>query len=360
MRIALHLWSLGGGGAERVALYLTQDFLSSGIAVDIVLWKEQGAFLKDIPSGARLINLGDGGYVKRLLVFSKWLFKEKPDALLCCQSLSNITGIVANLLSSRKTRIVLREPNTLERFRLEELWLLRHFPMLARPLYYFSNHIIAVSDSVAEDLRNILHIPANKITVIYNPIPTQKIKTLANKLPEHEWFKDDVPIILGAGRLVPQKDFATLLRAYAEIRKNKFVRLVIFGVGAQKQLLLDLAAELEISDDVDFPGFTDNIYSYLATASVFVLSSIYEGCPNILLEALVCGCPVVATDCRSGPREILAGKHGLLVEVGAVNEMAQAINQQLEARMVLFPKDFNASDYDVKTVADTYLSRLSG
>jgi glycosyltransferase involved in cell wall biosynthesis len=359
MRIAIHLWSLDGGGAERVALYLTRSFLSSGVEVDMVLWNTRGSFLKNIPSGARLINLGDGGYALRLLAFIKWLVKNKPDALLCCQSLSNITGITANLLSGKKSRIILREPNTLERFRTETSWVLKRFPVIARLLYYFSNHIIAVSDSIAEDLRNILHIPANKITVIYNPIPTQKIKTLASIKPEHEWFKEDVPIIVGAGRLVPNKDFSTLLRAYAEIRKDKFVRLVIFGEGEQKQLLLDLAAELEIADDVDFPGFTENVFSYLAAASVFVLPSIFEGCPNILLEALACGCPVVATDCRSGPREILAGKHGLLVGVGAINEMARAISLQLEADTVLLPTNFNADDYDVQTVAGTYLSLLS-
>ncbi|MEE9423522.1 MAG: glycosyltransferase [Methylococcales bacterium] len=358
MRIAIHLWSLRGGGAERVALYLTQSFLASGISVDIILWKVQGAFLKDIPSEARLIDLGDGGSISRLLTFSKWLSKEKPDAILCCQSLANITGISANLLSGRKTRIVLREPNTLERFGLMRSRVLKLFPVIARLFYYFSDHIIAVSDSIAEDLRKTLWIPSNKITVLYNPLPTQKIKTLATKKPQHRWFNNDVPIILGAGRLVPQKDFTTLLRAFAEIRQDMVVRLVIFGEGEQKQLLQDLAAELGVSDDVDFPGFTDNIFSYLAAASVFVLPSKFEGCPNILLEALACGCAVVATDCRSGPKEILAGKHGLLVKVGAVDDMAKAINKQLDVNTVLLPKNFNAGDYDVKKVADQYLSIL--
>ena len=358
MHIAIHLWSLRGGGAERVALYIAQSFLASGIAVDIILWKVQGSFLKDIPSGARLIDLGSGGQVKRLLTFSKWLSSEKPDAILCCQSLANITGIFANLLSGRKARIVLREPNILERFGLMRSRVLRLFPVIARLFYYFSDHIIAVSESIAEELQNILRVPSNKITVIYNPLPIHKIQLLATKEPKHGWFKDDVPIILGAGRLVAQKDFATLLRAFAQVRKDKLVRLVIFGEGEQKQSLQDLAAELKISDDVAFPGFTDNIFSYLAMASVFVLPSKLEGCPNILLEALACGCPVVATDCRSGPREILAGQHGLLVEVGAVNEMARAILKQLNANTVLLPKSFNASDYDVKKVADQYLSLL--
>ena len=358
MHIAIHLWSLNGGGAERVALYLAQSFLEADMKVDIVLWKVQGTFLKDIPSGANIVKLGDKGAVNKLLTFSKWLSREKPNAMLCCQSLANITGITANLLGGKKIRIVIREPNTLERFSLMRSWSFKFFPVIARLFYYFSDHIVAVSDSIAEDLQKILLSRDHKITVIYNPLPTQKIKTLAKIKPQHRWFREDVPIILGAGRFVAQKDFSTLLRAFAQVRKDKIARLVIFGEGEQKRMLMDLAAELNILDDVDFPGFTDNIFSYLASASVFVLPSKFEGCPNILLEALACGCPVVATDCRSGPKEILAGKHGLLVEVGAVNDMASAILRQLDNNTAILPTSFNSTDYDVKEVADRYLGIL--
>jgi glycosyltransferase involved in cell wall biosynthesis len=205
------------------------------------------------------------------------------------------------------------------------MWLLRRtFPHAAS--------IVAVSEGVAEDILQTLRVPSEKVVTIYNPVVTPEIRELAGEPPDHPWFGDEkVPVVLGAGSLSEQKDFGTLIRSFAVVRSRIAAKLVILGEGSARFQLERLVAELGLQDDVLLPGFVRNPFGYMAQASAFVLSSRYEGLPGVLIQAMACGCPVVSTDCPSGPAEILeGGRLGPLVPMGDVGAMAHAILDMLD------------------------------
>jgi glycosyltransferase involved in cell wall biosynthesis len=167
-------------------------------------------------------------------------------------------------------------------------------------------------------------------------------------------------VILGVGKLERQKDFPTLLRAFARLRVEGPFRLAILGEGPQRDQLERLARDLAISGDVLLPGFQMNPFAWLARAAVFVLSSAWEGASNALMEALACGCPSVSTDCFSGPSETLdAGRYGPLVPVGDDRALAEAI-----AHVMRSPQDrarlmARAEVFSVDRAATAYLDVLS-
>ena len=199
-------------------------------------------------------------------------------------------------------------------------------------LYPRADEIVAVSAGVADDLARVARIPRSRITVIHNPIVTDELLADARAPVDHPWFADGgPPVVLAAGRLTEQKDYPTLLRAFRHARRARELRLVILGEGEERPRLEALARELDVSGDVDFAGFVANPYAFMARASLFVLSSAWEGFGNVVVEAMACGTPVVSTDCPSGPGEILeGGRYGRLVAVGDDEELAAAMLATLE------------------------------
>jgi glycosyltransferase involved in cell wall biosynthesis len=228
----------------------------------------------------------------------------------------------------------------------------RYYPKLHR--------LIAVSQGVADDVIAITDMPDRQVTVVRNPTVTPAMLSAAALPVEHPWFaKDAPPVVLGVGRLTEQKDFPTLLRAFAEVVKQRDARLVILGEGQLRETLLEQALQLGIADKVAFPGFTDNPWAWMHHAAVFVLSSRWEGSPNTLTEALALGTPVVSTDCPSGPRELLKGGNiAPLVPMGDIAALSEAILSTLsnppEAAMLV-----NAvKDYHQDVSARRYLHAL--
>lgn len=205
-------------------------------------------------------------------------------------------------------------------------------PWLMRWVYPWADSVVAVSQGVADDLVRTLGIDATRVKVIYNPVVDETLFDKAKQPLEHPWFKQgEPPVVLAVGRLTEQKDFETLIRAFAVVRAKRVVRLLILGEGELRFQLETLVNQLGLKDDVALPGFVANPFGYMARASVFVLSSRWEGLPTVLLEAMACGAQVVSTDCPSGPREILEdGKWGLLVPVENVSTLAQAITLKLD------------------------------
>jgi glycosyltransferase involved in cell wall biosynthesis len=177
-------------------------------------------------------------------------------------------------------------------------------------------------------------VDRSRISIVPNPVDLERIQSLALDSRELLPLPPHIPMILAVGRLSPQKDFATLLRAFSEVRRMRDAVLVILGEGDERHALSKLASDLKVSDSVMMPGFVANPFVYMKRAAVFVLSSRYEGLPNVLLHAVALGTPAVSTDCPSGPREILDdGRWGRLVPVGKPNEMARAIIEGLDGRL---------------------------
>jgi glycosyltransferase involved in cell wall biosynthesis len=233
-------------------------------------------------------------------------------------------------------------------------------PYLVRWFYPWADAIVAISQGVAEDLSSLTGLPLERIQVIYNPVVTPKLLEKATEKIAHPWFAPgEPPIILGVGRLTKQKDFPTLIRAFALVRQRYPARLMILGKGEERLSLETLVQRLGLEEEVFFCGFVQNPYSYMAQASVFVLSSAWEGFGNVLVEAMAVGTPVVSTDCKSGPAEILAkGKYGELVAVGDEKGLARAIARTLKQPQNSERLKARSSKFSVEAIADQYLQVL--
>ncbi len=330
--VAIFLRGLYGGGAEKVLLTLAQGFVDRGLKVDLVLARAEGPYLEQVHPKVRIVDLQVQWMPSSLPKLVSYLRRVQPLNLLAALHYPCEIALWARQLAGGSTRIIVSEHNTLslEAARIPQISV-QLTPLAARLFYPWADEIVAVSQGVATDLSQIARLPADRIQVIYNPVITPELFSLAQAPVEHPWFKQGAPpVILGVGRLHPQKDFATLIRAFDRVRRVRPARLIILGDGPERSRLTALIAELGLNNDVILPGFVQNPYAYMSKASVLVLSSLYEGLGNVLIEALAVGTPVVSTNCESGPAEILAqGKYGHLTPVGDSEAIAAAISSVL-------------------------------
>lgn len=355
-RVAVFVPTLAFGGVERVMLNLAQGFCERGFDVDVVIPQLEGEFQAYVPREARVVNLRAGRVLASLPKLVRYLRSDRPAAVLTAMEHSSVVAIWARAIARVSTRIVATEHTNLsEVVKHASSPKVRLVPFACRCFLHRADAIVAVSHGVADDL--VEHAPKcrDRIQVIHNPIITADILSQAKQPLEHAWFRPGgAPVILGAGRLVQQKDFATLIRAFALVRQQRPARLLILGEGDERQRLEGLATDLGIGQDVSLPGYEQNPYRYMARAALFVLSSAWEGFGNVLVEALAAGAPVVATDCKSGPREILeAVRRGRLVQVGDVEvlarEMLASLDEKAEpasaAALRIFTMDYVVDEY---------------
>jgi glycosyltransferase involved in cell wall biosynthesis len=357
--IALFVPLLLGGGAERVMVDLAGGFAERGLKVDLVLGKAEGVYLPSVSRGVNIVDLSSSRTLTALPRLARYLRRTRPKALMATLEHANVVALIAGLVTGHQTRLVIREANTPSASAKKAQGLpAQSVSRLMRWLYPKADGIVAVSEGVAADLSTSLAIPQEKVSVILNPVLTKRVFELAQAPNPHPWFDDDVPVILSVGRLTTQKDFPTLIRAFAKVRSQRQARLIILGEGKDQTDLETLAQSLGVAKDVHFAGFADNPFAYMARASVYVLSSIYEGLPNALIQAMALGTPAVATDCPSGPKEVLeGGRYGALVPMGNCSEMAAAILKTLESGCKAVD-DAWCHRYDVDTVIDQYLDLL--
>lgn len=358
--VAIFLPGLDGGGAERVMLNLARGFVEQGIKVDLVLVRAEGPYLSQVPSQVRVISLGKRRLLLSIPVLVRYLQREQPVAMLCGQEDVNIVALWARRLTGASTRIGVIVHNNLSRDAHNATALKRRLtPYLVRWFYRWADAIVTVSKGVAEDLARI-GLPLDCIQVIYNPVVTPDLFKKAQEPVEHPWFApSQPPVILGVGRLEKQKDFATLIRAFAQVRQQRPVRLIILGEGPERSYLETLGKEMGLMADVAFPGFVANPYAYMAQSAVCVLSSAWEGFGNVLVEAMATGTPVVSTDCESGPAEILAqGQYGRLVAVGDIKGMAEAIVGTLKQPPDSVALQQRAMDFSQERALTQYLKVL--
>jgi len=411
--IAVFIHRMGGGGAERAAVNLLKGFVKRNFRVDlVVLWKE-GVFLNHIPSQVRVINLDAPTNLypyrwHRLLKFlcrrhlsfldldcllkvnvistkiafyfrgmsamypawintmalrlANYLRENRPYALLAILPDPNIIALKARQFANIPFFLAVRESTT-PSIALQFSPRKQFMEQCIRTLYPKADVIVAVSQGIAEDLMQNYGVPEEKVKVIFNPVVTEELFDMALEDVSHPWFEQEhSPVILAVGRLTMAKDYPTLFRAFSLVRQVRPAKLLILGEGEERANLERLAVELGIQKDVSMPGFVDNPFAFMAKASVFVLSSAWEGFPNVLVEALACGCPVVATDCRSGPREILDnGRYGRLVPVGDYEALAKAILETLDNPDFPATKEERiqrALEFSLDAVVEKYLQVL--
>jgi glycosyltransferase involved in cell wall biosynthesis len=356
----------GQGGVERMLVHLLQGFCEQGYAVDLLLVRADSDHLKDLPPAVRCIPLGPGHSLPAAFALARWLRRERPEVLLAVKDRAGRAAVLARMLARTKTRLVLRLGTNLSAALRDasppRRWL-RLLPI--RLLYRGIDQIVAVSDGVAEDTAFLARVSSERIQVIRNPVITPRLAALAGEPCPHPWLarRQGFSVIIGAGRLQRQKDFPSLVRAFAGLRRERDCRLLILGEGRMRAELLALARSLDLEvgpeGDIDLPGFQSNLYAWFARADLFVLSSAWEGSPNVLTEALALGIPSVATDCPSGPREVLAdGRYGPLVPVGDSAALADAMRQTLDAPLPADELKQAVSAYTQAASATAYLEAM--
>lgn len=395
--LAIYIPTLAGGGAERSMLRLAADWVSRGYKVDLVLNRIKGEYESHLPAGVRVIELKRGKkWWARLAVMraypkdffkvvmpvllarkpimtlryltglADYLKEHEPRALLSALFYANLLAIWAKELSGVQTRICISQHTTLSK-QIErgistpgEQWRWQFLPNLVKSCYVRAAAIITVSSGAAEDLAKIIGATGKPICTIYNPVVTSQLNDLSMEEVDHPWFQDNqVPVILGAGRLEAVKDFSTLIRAFKRVREQRMARLVIIGDGSLKIELKKQICSLGVENDVQLLGWVDNPYAYMSRASVFVLSSIWEGLGNVLIEAMACGCPVASTDCPNGPREILeGGRYGPLTPVGDDEALSNVVMELLESSIDLRGLKERAYSFSVDVAAKRYLETL--
>ena len=354
--------SMRGGGAERVVMILATAFAERGLDVDLVLVKAEGEYLDMVPDSVRVIDLDSRRMLTAIPRFLHYVHRERPPFLFSTLVTTALTALIAKLVNGRGMRVLVGQASTFSIAYEQGTSRERLYMKLMRLLLPLADGVVAVSDGVADDLRDQAPRAAGKIVTIYDPIVSPALVEQAEAPVEHPWFaNDDPPVILSVGRLVQLKEHSTLLRAFAEVVRSRPARLVILGQGVERESLLELAERLGVSNRLDLPGFDVNPFRYMSRASVFVLSSRYEGFGNVLAQAMACGAPVVSTDCRSGPSEILeGGRWGRLVPVGDWRAMARAIEETLDDPMPAEALKARASVYSVEASVDRYLELLTG
>ncbi len=360
-RIAVFVSFSGDGGVERVVTHLCHGFVSGGYEVDLLVVKDRGRFLGEVPPEVRIRKLGPDHTFLCLIPLVRYLRAERPAALLATKKRGALVGILARLLSRAPTRIAIRISTNLSGFLAGSSALRRWgfiWPM--RLLYPRADQVIAISRGVADDVRALARLPEDKVCVIHNPVRIETIRRLAREEAPHPWFSDGgPPIILGTGRLTRQKDFETLIHAVAMVRKTRPCRLVILGEGPLRSALENLVGRLNLTEHVSLPGFVENPFAYMARARLFVLSSVWEGFGNVLVEAMAAGTPVVATDCPSGPREILEdGAYGPLVPPGDPEALGSAVEACLSGRHPAPDLDGACRRFSVERITDLYLAAM--
>jgi glycosyltransferase involved in cell wall biosynthesis len=357
MKIAFLLNSLAGGGAERVSVTVANEMAMTGHEVSLILNHKKGPYLQLVDPLVRVVSLEKRMIWALPLLLSR-LRRERLDTIFTVLDQPSVGALLLKpfLGTTRVVVVECNNPNA-DPTRGRLLW--RAVRALRRRLYPMANGLVAKSEAIKAALIADYGCSSDKVFVIPNPVDTSHIAQLAAENVQHPWLKigQRTPVIVAAGRLEVQKDYPTLIRAFSELRRTRDAKLLILGRGSLEAELRQLVIELELSAHVDFVGFESNPYAYFSAADVFAISSKWEGWPNALAEALACGTSVVATDCVSGPREILAdGEFGLLVPVGDVRALAIALDAAIKKPWPPQTLKARAAEFSVSAATVSYLA----
>ena len=369
-RIACLFSTSGHSGVDRAAKHLIPALARRGYRVDLLKVRRHGPRLDpdlgETPPGVRIVDLGSRYTYACLPALVRYLRRERPAVMLSDKDRVNRTALLARTLARIgarvPTRLVLSSGTTISidlatRSALER-WIQRS--SMGR-LYPLADGVIVTSAGVADDMAAYTGLPRGLIRVVPSPVVPNSLFDADLPRPDHPWFSDTGrPLILSAGELCGRKGFDTLLRAFALVRAQRPCRLLILGRGGARQTLLALAAELGVADDFALPGFVPQPYAWMAHADLFAFTSRWEGLGFVLIEALAVGTPVVATDCPSGPSEILdKGRFGPLVPVDDHQAMARAIAATLDAPLPPQTLRQAARPYEIEASTDAYLDAFA-
>jgi len=364
MPISLCIPSLRGGGAEGTMVRLANELASRGYQVDLVVVQAEGPWSDKVSDKVRVVDLDRPRVLAALIPLRKYL-RGRSGVFVSNMTHLNIISTVSLMMLKNRPRLFVVEHNDLQirMNRMSKFVRILAARLLGR-IYRLADQVLAVSRDLAEDISSILGFNKEAIGVLPNGLDLEAIESLADEPAAFSVQKAaSRPVLVAIGRLVPQKGFAVLLDAMAKVIRRREAQLVVLGEGVLRKSLEKKAQELGISEYVLFPGFISNPYPVLKHADIFVLSSFYEGFGIVLLEAMACGTPVIATNCHWGPAELLKdGEAGMLVPPGDPELLADAVLKMLEdpekAREYADKASMAIQDYDIKNVADIFIEMV--
>ncbi len=376
-------------GPPSSAVILANGLAKQGYRVDLLLHRKQGLLINSVASGVEIIVLGGGPSLRNILTISSlgsllyfaqsrswwkpsgWLFWSVPSLLTYLRNRKPDITCAFGTKANMALGLANRDPATQHTLKINVIsitisnWL-RQRNRSKHKLFSLACHadrFIACSKGVARDLEQTFPLLKNRIHTVYEPVLDDSFVERFAQPAQHRWLREASsnasdsdrearpPVLVNAARLVPMKDQATLIKAFARLRKRRRARLIIFGEGRLRGELEQLIAELGLERDIDLPGFYANVFPEISAASLFVLSSQFEGLSKALIEALACGTPAVSTDCPSGPAEVLDnGRYGRLVPVGDVSALASAMEDALDTEVDRDELRRRAWDFSAKSV----------
>lgn len=357
-RICFIMHRFAGGGAEKVTILLANQLVKLGYDITFFVKSNDGELKKELSADINVIELSQNKFEFFRNLYRKLKIMSFDTVFGVSMGMSTY-GIIINKILGNKLNLFPIIHCAMSKTR-------EPFIKIKCLLFYilksYFNKAIIISEAAREDFLKITNLPNSKVVTIYNPVVSDEIRKKSLEINDHEWIiKHDIPIIVTAGRLTLQKNHKLLLDCIAEIIKEQSVRCIILGQGELEKELKEYAIQLNIDKYVDFYGFTSNPYSFFENADCFVLSSSWEGLPTVLIEALACGCPVVSTDCVSGPKEILdSGKYGKLVPeddaIALSDAIKQTLNESIDENILIERSSF----FSVERAVQNYIDVIEG
>ncbi len=353
------------GGVERTNIRVSRYLIKKGYDVEFLSLSFEGKIMEEAQqAGITLVALETERTISaigKIRAYMTDLKKTYKVSIISCQNYANIVMWIALIGKRAGLKLIFAErnsPASLSEYGASKkdkllLWLMKR-------IYRYADAITANSQESADDLSELVGAP---VTCIYNPTISENYEAKATEKVADEWFLDTIPIILAVGRLDRQKDFPTLIKAFSKVKQEQECRLVIVGEGKDREELTRLVKDLDLEESVKMLGFDSNPYKYMKRATIFASSSIYEGLCNTLIEATALQIPCVATNCKSGTKEILLyGEGGYLADVGDVDGLAGglvwALKNPEEAKQKM-QKAYMALDrFTEETVGKKYLNLL--
>lgn len=340
---------------------LIGEFARRGLSVDLLRIRNHGPYFDPDGDSVGVVSLGVSHINSSLVPLVRYLRSSRPRALLCDKDRVNRIALWARRIARVPTRVVARIGTTVSvQLATRSPWVRWWQLFSMRRFYPWADAVIFPSQAAASDFAVLTGLPQARLHVIPNAVVDSELHRLSQEVPEHPWLtREESPLILGVGELCARKDFATLIRAFARVQARRPSCLMILGEGRERRRLEGLAQTLGVAEHVALPGFVSNPYAYMARARLFVLSSLWEGSPTVVVEAMAVGTPVVCADCPSGPREILkGGRYGPLVPVGDDEALSRAIEETLDHPPDPAVLQEAAARYTVVTSASRYLEVL--
>ncbi|MEC8557547.1 MAG: glycosyltransferase [Planctomycetota bacterium] len=320
--------TLGQGGADRVTLQLLKHIDRDAYQPELALLHTSGVFLDEVPEDVPVHSLGARNLWFTTRPLAKLIKKGEYDVIYSTSTGTNIPACLVRWLYRLPGTFVISERNTVNRGDGIKQRLLAK---LKKTLYRKADWVTAVSEAIRKQILDQFSVAPNKAVVVHNPLIDDALHTAKQQSVEHPHFESHIPVILAAGRMVDAKNFTMLMESFKLVLDNQDARLCILGDGPKLDHLKKQACDLGIDSKVSFPGFDKNPYKFMSACDVFVLSSNFEGMPGVLIQALACGAPCIATDCPTGPSEIIKdGENGFLIPVRDPASLSKRILNLLE------------------------------